>query len=99
MKYRITSVTRVLVDLSEPPGPPNLVPKRRVLVELDEELAVILGRDDMLVLLERRLTYDFGEFMSEAAMASAVHSDVKSRKHRASLNPVPQGLVGKEFEV
>lgn len=92
MKYQIHSI-----DLIEgPDGPHN-----HVVVRVDEELRTLLTRTDAGLYLEPEILYVFPVHHSEAAIESAVRTDIMRRKHQANLRKTRTqfSIVGKDFEV
>lgn len=95
MKAKIASVTRV--TLTNENGNPET--RSRVAVALDDELATLLGQEDMSVLLTKELVYFFSVVASEALIAGTIRNDISERKRRLSNGRLQKGLVGKEFDL
>lgn len=78
---------------------PATVAKISVTVKLDAELAQLLGRTDMSILLSPVLCFDFVEGISEAAMISSIRNELVARRVRAQVAGKVAHLVGKEFDL
>lgn len=96
MKAKIASVTRA--EIANEQG--RLETRSRVVVSLDDELAALLGKEDMELLLTKELVYFYSVASSEALIISAVRNDISERKRRAlSKSRLQKSLVGKEFDL
>ena len=96
MKAKIASVTRVTITNEKG----NFETRSRVAVSLDDELATLLGREDMELLLTKELVYYFSTAASEALIAASVRNDISERKRRSQSNGrLQKSLVGKEFDL
>ena len=98
MKATISSVTRATITNEK--GQPEV--RSRVIVRLDDDLATLLGTEDLELLLTKELVYFYSVAASAALITASVRNDISVRKRRALTaggRLLQQGLVGKEFDL